>query len=128
MVPVEPQPLELHLDRGGGHAQGDSLRQLREAVPEPGAHPGLTLCAPTACAVGPAQANRRLLLAGLGRSLLPNPARAGGACSGALTSPAHLPLNRAAPCDLQVDTKIGIFCSGECQWSAHFARRDLRKW
>tara|TARA_B100000768_G_scaffold123838_1_gene114567 strand:- start:37 stop:174 length:138 start_codon:yes stop_codon:yes gene_type:complete len=44
-------------------------------------------------------------------------------------SPAHLPpLNRGALYDLQVDTKIGIFCSGECQWSAHFARRDLRKW
>jgi len=31
-------------------------------------------------------------------------------------------------CPSPVDTKIGIFCSGECQWSAHFARRDLRKW
>lgn len=27
-----------------------------------------------------------------------------------------------------VDTKTGVFCSGECQWSANFARRDLRQW
>ena len=65
MVAVEPEPLELHVDRGGGHAQGDRLRQLREAVPEPCAQAGLTsapqvrlLCAPTACAVGLAQAHR----------------------------------------------------------------------
>ena len=31
-------------------------------------------------------------------------------------------------CPSPVDTKFGIFCSGECQWSAHFNRRDLRKW
>jgi hypothetical protein len=41
---------------------------------------------PTAFSVGPARVNHALLVAGLGRTLLPNPAGARGARLGALVS------------------------------------------